>query len=203
MNTPAHQLPPLPYAFDALEPFISTEIMQLHYSKHHQAYVTNLNNALEKYREAQARGDLAAMIAVEPLIKFNGGGHVNHSFFWPILISPGKERTKPQGDLNQSIEKTFGSFEKFVERFNAMAIAVQGSGWCWLGYQSADKRLQLATTSNQDPLSLQGLIPILGIDVWEHAYYLQYKNARADYVKAFWSVVNWPKVEALFSEAAR
>jgi superoxide dismutase, Fe-Mn family len=201
MNQVPYQLPSLPYAFEALEPIISAEIMKLHYSKHHQAYVNNLNTALEKYQEAQSRGDLAGMIAQEPAIRFNGGGHVNHSFFWTILTAPGKEGERPKGDLLRAIEKDYGSFEIFLEKFNADAIAIQGSGWAWLGYHKAEKKLKIATSPNQDPISLQGLIPIIGIDVWEHAYYLQYKNVRADYVKAFWKVINWSTVEQHFAKA--
>ena len=195
------QLPDLPYDFSALEPVISAEIMELHYSKHHKAYVTNLNAALEKYQEAQAKNDLAAMIRLQPAIKFNGGGHLNHSLFWPILSPPGKE-SHPKGDLSKAIDRDFGSFALFQEQLNQAAIGIQGSGWGWLGYNKTTKRLEIATCANQDPLSSLGLIPLLGIDVWEHAYYLQYKNVRADYVKALWKIFNWHVIEEKFTKAS-
>lgn len=198
-----YQLPSLPFDFSALAPVISGEIMELHYTKHHKAYVTNLNVALEKYHEAEMKHDVAAMIALQSAIKFNGGGHVNHSIFW-TLLTPVAERSReaPQGILAKMIERDFHSFDLFKEKFNALATAIQGSGWGWLGYNKGMKRLELAACSNQDPLSAQGLIPILGIDVWEHAYYLQYKNVRADYVKAVWQIFDWENIEERFSKAA-
>lgn len=198
----SYQLPELPYDFNALEPVISAEIMELHYTKHHKGYVTNLNAALEKYHEAETRNDVAQMIALQSAIKFNGGGHINHSIFWTILapISKGGGQG-PKGELAKMIERDFGSFEVFKEKFNTATTAVQGSGWGWLGYSKGQKRLEIAACSNQDPLSTQGLVPILGIDVWEHAYYLQYKNVRADYVKAIWQVFNWKNIEDRFAKA--
>ncbi|MBS0621136.1 MAG: superoxide dismutase [Verrucomicrobia bacterium] len=189
-----YKLPELPYDFSALEPVISAEIMQLHYQKHHQAYVTNLNAALEKYRDAEAKGDVAAMIALSPAIRFNGGGHVNHSIFWSNLAPEGKGGAL-QGELAGAIQKEFGSREQFIEKMSGAAVAIQGSGWCWLGLDKVKNRLVIATCSNQDPLSLLGYVPLLGIDVWEHAYYLQYKNVRAEYVKNIWRIVNWKNVE--------
>ncbi|MBI2742854.1 MAG: superoxide dismutase [Chlamydiales bacterium] len=201
-NGAPYKLPDLGYDFNALEPVISAEIMQLHYSKHHQAYVNNLNAAIEKYRDAEAKGDLAAMIALEKAIKFNGGGHVNHSIFWTNLAPTAKGGGgSPKGALLEEIKKDFGSFEAFVEQMNNMTVGVQGSGWGWLGYCKMSKRLVLATCSNQDPLSTHGYVPLLGIDVWEHAYYLQYKNVRADYVKNIWKIVNWKNVEERFGQA--
>lgn len=191
-----YQLPDLPYDFNALEPVISAEIMEIHYKKHHQAYVTNLNAALEKYRDAEKKKDLAQMVALQQAIKFNGGGHINHSIFWTILAPPSKGGGKgPQGELASLIDHSFGSFEAFKEKFTAMAVGVQGSGWCWLGLNGAAKRLEIATTANQDPLSTLGLSPLMGVDVWEHAYYLQYKNVRADYVKAIWQIFDWKGIE--------
>jgi superoxide dismutase, Fe-Mn family len=199
---PNYQIPDLPYDFSALEPVISAEIMELHYTKHHKGYVTNLNAALEKYHEAESRNEVAAMIALQSAIKFNGGGHINHSIFWTILapVSKGVNHG-PAGDLAKMINRDFGSFEGFKEKFNAMTTGIQGSGWGWLGYNKNLKRLEMASCSNQDPLSTQGLIPILGIDVWEHAYYLQYKNVRADYVKAIWQVFNWKHIDERFAKA--
>ena len=198
-----YKLPDLPYDFNALEPVISAEIMQLHYSKHHNAYVTNLNAALEKYQEAEKNGDVAAMIALQQAIKFNGGGHVNHSIFWTNLAPVGKGGEAPTGELAKALEQEFGSFASFVEKMSALTIGIQGSGWGWLGCNKANGRLSLTTCSNQDPLSTAGLIPLLGIDVWEHAYYLQYKNVRADYVKNIWRIVNWKNVEERFSQGRK
>ncbi len=198
----AYQLPDLPYDYNALEPVISAEIMEIHHKKHHAAYVKNLNAALEKYAEAESKGDVAGMIAHQSAIKFNGGGFVNHSIFWTNLApkSAGGGEA-PTGELAKAIDAEFGSLEKLITCFSNRAAAVQGSGWGWLGYNTCKKRLQLATCANQDPLSTQGLVPLLGIDVWEHAYYLQYKNARPDYLKAIWEVVNWKNVAERFEQA--
>ncbi|MBA2368131.1 MAG: superoxide dismutase [Candidatus Protochlamydia sp.] len=190
-----YQLPPLPYDFNALEPTISAEIMTLHYTKHHQTYVNNLNKALEQYAEAEKKKDLGAMIALQSAIKFNGGGDVNHSIFWTNLSPVDKEGGKPpEGLLAEAIKQEFGSLQLLIDQISAKAVAVQGSGWAWLGYDKAKHQLAVATCENQDPLSTKGLVPLLGIDVWEHAYYLQYKNVRADYVKSIWSIVNWKNV---------
>lgn len=198
----SYQLPELPYDFNALEPAISAEIMQLHFLKHHQAYVNNLNAALEKYHEAEVKNDVSSMIALQQAIRFNGGGHINHSIFWSILgpVSKGAGHP-PQGNLGKMIERDFGSFAVFQEKLTGLATGIQGSGWGWLGYNRTAKRLELASCANQDPLSTQGLIPLAGIDVWEHAYYLQYKNVRADYVKAIWQVFDWKNIEERFGKA--
>jgi Fe-Mn family superoxide dismutase len=197
-----YQLPELPYDFSALEPVISGEIMDLHYSKHHQAYVTNLNAALEKYHEAETKNDVASMIALQQAIKFNGGGHINHSIFWTILAPQSKGGGHlPKGELATMIERDFGSFDAFKDKLTTAATSIQGSGWGWLGYNKNLKHLAIATCANQDPLSTQGLVPLVGIDVWEHAYYLQYKNVRADYVKAIWQIFNWKNVEERFAKA--
>jgi len=197
----SYQLPDLPYDFNALEPVISAEIMELHYTKHHKAYVTNLNSALDKYREAEKKGHLAEMIALQGAIAFNGGGHVNHSLFWTILCPASQAQTEPQGSLKDMLVKDFGSFHEFQENFTKMTVAIQGSGWGWLGYDVSNKCLRIATTPNQDPLSRFSLVPLLGVDVWEHAYYLQYKNVRADYVKAMWQIFDWKEVEKRFVKA--
>ena len=187
-----YKLPELPYDFSALEPVISAEIMELHYTKHHQAYVNNLNAALEKYDAAGAKGDIAAQIALQGAIRFNGGGHINHSLFWsnlaPISQGGGGE---PQGDLKKKIESDFGSFSAFKEKMSAQTVAIQGSGWGWLGFDKSSQRLVIACCANQDPLSQLGFVPLLGIDVWEHAYYLQYKNVRAKYVENIWGIIDW------------
>lgn len=194
-------LPDLPYDYNALEPVISAEIMQLHHSKHHKAYVTNLNASLEKYHEAESKREVAAMISLQAAIRFNGGGHVNHSIFWTILGPVASSGGGPKGALKQMIERDFGSLDACKEKFNAMASGIQGSGWGWIGYNPSFKRLELASCPNQDPLSIQGLVPILGVDVWEHAYYLQYKNLRADYVKAMWQIFHWAAIEERFNKA--
>ncbi len=198
----SYQLPELPYDFNALEPVISAEIMELHYSKHHKGYVTNLNLAIEKYHEAEGKSDVAQMIALQSAVKFNGGGHINHSIFWTILapISKGGGGM-PKGELAKMIERDFGSFDSFKEKFTAATTSIQGSGWGWLGFNKGQKQLEITTCNNQDPLSTQGLVPILGVDVWEHAYYLQYKNVRADYVKAIWQILNWKHIEERFAKA--
>jgi len=194
-------LPDLPYDYNALEPVISAEIMQLHHSKHHNAYVTNFNVANEKLSEALATGCPSASIALQPAIRFNGGGHINHSIFWTNLC-PVKQSGEPSSELMAAIKRDFGSLESMQEKVSAAAVAVQGSGWAWLGYNKQSKRLQVAACPNQDPLeATTGLAPLFGIDVWEHAYYLQYKNVRPDYVKAIWKVANWKDISGRFSKA--
>lgn len=196
------QLPKLPYSLNALEPIISEEIMSLHYNKHHQAYVTNLNKALIQYDEAQQKNDISGILASQSAIKFNGGGHLNHSIFWTNL-APQKSGggQLPQGELASALNDEFGSINKLIEIVSAKAVAIQGSGWCWLGLNSSTGRLEIATCENQDPLIAKGLVPLLGIDVWEHAYYLQYKNVRPDYVKAIWEIINWQNVSERYNEA--
>ena len=197
-----HEQPELPYDFNALEPVISAEIMELHYTKHHSGYVKNLNVALEKYFEANDRWDLEKMIALQNAINFNGGGHINHSIFWTNLAPEGKGGgAEPAGELAVAINKEFGSFENFKTKFNARTAAIQGSGWGWLGYCPENKIVEIVTCQNQDPLSTKGLIPLLGVDVWEHAYYLQYKNLRADYLKNIWRIINWKNIAERFEEA--
>ncbi len=197
-----YELPPLPYDFGALEPVISAEIMNLHYTKHHQTYVANLNKALEQYAEAENKKDLAGMIALESAIKFNGGGNINHSIFWTNLAPKNQGGGQPpEGNLLHAIDRDFGSLQNFIDKFSAKTIAIQGSGWGWLGYDKANKHLIITTCANQDPLSTQGYIPLLGIDVWEHAYYLQYKNVRPEYVKNIWNIINWKNVAERFQKA--
>ncbi len=204
-TTPFSQitLPDLPYSYDALEPIISKEIMELHHKKHHAAYVTNFNKAVEKYEEAGQKEDLEAQIALFKAMKFNGGGHINHSLFWENLAPTAAGGGVPieTGKLYKAIVQLFGSFEHWKEIFSEKAVAIQGSGWIWLGFNTQKQQLEIACCDNQDPLSTQGLIPILGIDVWEHAYYLQYKNVRAEYVKSIWSVIHWKTAESRFEKA--
>lgn len=196
-------LPQLPYAPSALEPVISGNIMALHHGKHHAAYVANLNASLEQYADAESRGDLAKMLALQPAIHFNAGGHINHDIFWTNL-APEKDCRPPEGALKAAIEARWGSLDKLIGEFNAATAAVQGSGWGWLGYDVGTGGLAIATAANQDPLSKSTggkLVPLLGVDVWEHAYYLDYKNARPDYLKAIWRVVNWANVEERYAKA--
>jgi Fe-Mn family superoxide dismutase len=196
------KLPELSYDFGALEPYISGKIMELHVTKHHAAYVNNLNNALVQYAEAESKGDVAKMIALQGAIKFNGGGHVNHDIFWTNLICP-KDFRPPSGELLQKIESQWKTLENFKTTLSAASAGVQGSGWGWLGYNKGTDRLEVLTLPNQDPLSTTGLVPLLGIDVWEHAYYLDYKNVRPDYLKAIWNVVNWKNVEERLAAAKK
>lgn len=197
-------LPELPYPTNALEPVISEEIMRLHHSKHHQAYVTNFNAALEKLNTALTNNNLSDVINLQAALRFNGGGHINHSIFWKTLAPEASGGGKIQeGTLLAAIRQDFGSLEKLMDEMTQRSVAIQGSGWGWLGYNKAHKRLEIATCENQDPLSLKGLMPLFGIDVWEHAYYLQYKNVRADYVKALWQIVNWKEVDARLTECMK
>nr|QBH73418.1 manganese-iron superoxide dismutase [Nicoletia phytophila] len=195
-----HTLPDLPYDYNALEPVISAEIMQLHHSKHHATYVNNLNVAEEKLAEAKAKNDVGTIISLAPALKFNGGGHINHSIFWQNLCSGGSG--EPDGELMQAIKNDFGSFENMKATLTAATVGIQGSGWGWLGYNKQTCRLEITTCANQDPLQpTTGLVPLFGIDVWEHAYYLQYKNVRPDYVKAIYNVANWKDVAARYAKA--
>lgn len=200
-----YTLPALEYAYSALEPVISTEALQLHHQKHHNGYVGNLNTALEKYAEAEKQGDLETMISIQPFIRFNGGGHLNHAFFWTCLAPKDQGGGEPpQGSLSQKITAQFGSLEKFIEKFNSLAVGVQGSGWSWLGFCPFTKVLTLLNTTNHDLLkATTGLIPLLCMDVWEHAYYLQYKNLRGDYLKEIWKVVNWAKISERYEQACK
>ncbi|KAH6910704.1 manganese superoxide dismutase [Coprinopsis sp. MPI-PUGE-AT-0042] len=192
-------LPPLPYAYDALEPHISKEIMELHHQKHHQTYVNGLNAAEEAYAKAPS---VKEQIALQAAIKFNGGGHINHSLFWKNLAPASEDGGKlAEGPLKKAIEKDFGSVEDFKKKFNTTTAAIQGSGWGWLGYNSGSKKLEVVTTSNQDPLITH--VPIIGVDIWEHAFYLQYKNVKPDYLNAIWNVINFKEAEKRFLEASK
>ncbi|KAI0291510.1 manganese superoxide dismutase [Multifurca ochricompacta] len=193
-----HTLPDLPYSYDALEPHISAEIMELHHSKHHQAYVNGLNAAEESYVKAPSTRD---RIALQAALKFNGGGHINHSLFWKNLapVKEGGGKLK-DGKFKAALERDFGSVDAFKKQFNATTAGIQGSGWGWLGYNSKTKKLEIVTTSNQDPLLTHE--PIIGVDIWEHAFYLQYKNVKADYLNSIWNVINFEEAEARFTEVA-
>jgi superoxide dismutase, Fe-Mn family len=192
-------LPDLPYAYDALEPTISAEIMEIHHSKHHNAYVTNYNLLLPQLQEAEKGGAAVDVGGLE----FNLGGHINHDIFWTNLAPAGAGGGgAPTGELAAAIDAAFGSFDAFKAEFKAKSVGVQGSGWGWLGYDKANGTVVVETRPNQVPLEhTTGLVPLLGVDVWEHAYYLQYKNVRPDYVEAIWDVVNWGNVSERFAAA--
>jgi Fe-Mn family superoxide dismutase len=205
-TAPKFTLPELPYKYDALAPVISGQIMEIHHTKHHATYVKNLNAALEQYEEAENKQDISKMIQLQSAIKFNGGGHVNHSIFWTNLASTkdGGGQQKEAGEpLLKAIDTQFGSFDSFVSTFNQQTAAIQGSGWGWLVYNAQRKRIEILTMPNQDPISMTGHIPLLGIDVWEHAYYLDYKNARPDYLTQIWKVVNWKNVGDRYKAAVK
>ena len=202
------ELPKLPYAYDALEPHIDTRTMEIHHTKHHQAYVNNVNNALKGtcLEDVSCPCSLCARIGELPenkqtAVRNNGGGHANHSLFWEILTPNGSGQ--PAGDLAVAIDVSFGSFEEFKEAFAQAAATRFGSGWAWL-CRDADNKLFVTSTANQDNPLMRGIVernglPILGLDVWEHAYYLNYQNRRPDYIAAFWNVVNWDKVAELYA----
>lgn len=194
-----YSLPELPYDYSALEPAISGTIMELHHSKHHQAYVTGANAALEALAAAREAGDFANINKFSKDLAFNLGGHVNHSIFWTNMSPDGGD--KPVGELAAAIDDQFGSFDKFVAHFSAAATGVQGSGWAFLSYDELGGNLVIQQLNNQQDNAAPNTTPILTLDVWEHAYYLDYKNVRADYVKAFWNIVNWANVAERFDAA--
>jgi Fe-Mn family superoxide dismutase len=192
----AFTLPPLPYSADALEPHIDKATMEIHHGKHHGAYVTNLNKALESAPDLQNKtieellaGNLAAIPeAIKTAVRNNGGGHANHSLFWNLLSAKGGGA--PKGEIENVITATFGGFDGFKEKFNAAATTRFGSGWAWL-VKGKDGKFEILSTANQDSPLMDGKKPILGLDVWEHAYYLKYQNRRPEYIAAWWNVVNW------------
>lgn len=199
-----YQLPELPYAVEALEPHIDAMTMTIHHDKHHQAYVTNVNTALEKYPELfkysveELLSDLTLVPEeIRTAVRNNGGGHANHSLFWQILTPNGSP--EPTGELKEAIDQTFGSFEAFQQTFATAAASRFGSGWAWLVLNNG--KLEVLSTPNQDSPLSEGKIPLLGLDVWEHAYYLNYQNRRPDYITAFWNVVNWDEVAKRYHEA--
>lgn len=195
-----YTLPDLDYDYGALEPHISGEIMQLHHDKHHAAYVAGANAALEQLAEARATGNYAAISKLEKDLAFNLGGHTNHSIFWKNLAPNAPER--PEGELAAAIDEYFGSFEAFRAQFSEAAKSIQGSGWGALVYDPLGGRLNTLAFYDQQNNLPAGSVPLLLLDMWEHAFYLQYKNVKADYVTAFWNIVNWPDVAGRL-EAAR
>lgn len=202
----AYTVPSLDYAFEALEPHIDARTMEIHHDKHHSAYVTNLNKALESAPQLgdQPIEQLVANLSAVPesiriAVRNNGGGHVNHSFFWKLL-GPGKGGS-PKGKLAAAIQAKFGSFEEFKTKFEAAAAARFGSGWAWL-VVNKKKELEILSTPNQDSPLMEGLYPVLGVDVWEHSYYLKYQNRRPEYLKAIWNVIDWDVAEKNYQAAA-
>jgi Fe-Mn family superoxide dismutase len=198
----AHELPPLPYDFSALEPHIDTQTMQIHHGKHHQAYVTNLNAALEKHPNLQGKSaeDLVRDLGSVPedirtVVRNNGGGHVNHTMFWKMMAP--NAGGAPTGAVADAIKASFGGFDAFKEQFAKAGVGRFGSGWAWL--IDSKGKLSIESTANQDNPISEGKKPILGLDVWEHAYYLKYQNRRPDYINAWWNVVNWAEVNRLFA----
>ncbi|HET6423667.1 MAG TPA: superoxide dismutase [Planctomycetaceae bacterium] len=200
----AYSLPPLPYPTNALEPHIDAKTMEIHHTKHHQAYINNANNALKDHPDLE-KLDAETLIqdlskvpeAIRTVVRNNAGGHANHSLFWTVLAP--HAGGEPTGELAAAINSTFGSFATFKEKFNAAATTRFGSGWAWL--VKANGKLEVMSTPNQDSPLMEGKTPLLGLDVWEHAYYLNYQNRRPDYISAFWNVVNWPEVARRFSAA--
>ncbi len=200
----AYTLPELPYAYDALEPYIDEETMHLHHEKHHNTYVTNLNAAIEKYPELGELSIEELMINlnevpddIKTAVRNNGGGHANHSFFWKIMAP--NAGGKPTGAIKDAIDEAFGDFEKMKEEFKTAATGRFGSGWAWVIVNNG--KLEITSTPNQDTPLSEGKTPVLGLDVWEHAYYLKYKNVRPDYIAAFWDVINWDQVNKNFEAA--
>ncbi len=202
----AHTLPALPYAFDALEPHIDAKTMEIHSQKHHKAYVDNLNNALKDHAELAAH-DIVSLLrniksvpeAIRPAVINNGGGHHNHSLFWEIMApNAGGE---PTGAIGDAIKATFGDFTKFKDTVKQNALTQFGSGWSWLVWDPTASAIKTIKKPNQDSPLMDGHVPLLGCDIWEHAYYLKYQNLRAGYVDAWWNVVNWKKVDELYQTA--
>lgn len=201
---------PLPFPIDGLEPVISKNLMEYHYGKHHATYVNNLNGLYEKATAAIDSGDTQGFVDISQAIKFNGGGHLNHEFFWESLAPVDKEggvlpdTFKEGGLLNSAIARNFGSMDDFIAHFSANTGAVQGSGWGWLVYNKTSKDLEFRTTANQDRIADQGahLVPLLTIDIWEHAYYIDYQNVRPNFMKEIWKIVNWKKVAERYNAVA-
>ncbi|PYI23053.1 superoxide dismutase [Mn], mitochondrial [Aspergillus japonicus CBS 114.51] len=201
--SPKYTLPPLPYAYDALEPVISQQIMQLHHQKHHQTYITNLNAALDAQATALASNDIPALLSIQQRLTFHGGGHLNHSLFWRNLAPPGSPATdlaRSAPTLQRALEQRWGSVEQFTAAFGAVLLGLQGSGWGWLvSVGGPGGRLEIVSTKDQDPVG-GGKVPVLGVDMWEHAYYLQYLNNKAGYVEQIWKVIHWGEAEERYTK---
>jgi Fe-Mn family superoxide dismutase len=195
-----YTLPDLPYDYGALEPFISGQIMELHHSKHHATYVKGANDTLDQLAEAREKNSFGSVMGLEKTLAFNLGGHVNHSIFWPNLSPDGGD--KPTGELAAAIDDAFGSFDAFKAQFTAVAGSIQGSGWSILAWDTLGQRLNLFQLYDQQGNLPAAQIPIVVLDMWEHAFYLQYKNVKPDYVAAWWNVVNWADAQARFAAAS-
>ncbi len=198
----AHELPSLPYAYDALEPSIDERTLRIHHDKHHQGYVTGLNKAEDELEKARKAGDFSLIKHWEKDAAFNGSGHILHSLFWEDMCPTSEAKGKPSGHLAEAIAKDFGSFDTFKAEFSAATAAVEGSGWGILAYRPLDGKLVILQCEKHQNLTQWGVTPLLVCDVWEHAYYLKYQNVRADFIKAFWNVVNWDFVGERFCEVA-
>lgn len=207
VNMAQYELPKLPYAYDALEPHIDAKTMEIHHTKHHQTYTTKLNEALGKCSSDIQNKDIIDILGdlsqvpddLRKAINFNGGGFDNHRLFWNNMKPNGGG--EPGGAVADAINASFGSFADFKEKFSSTTTVIQGSGWGWLVYNPSSSKVEYAAMSNQDSPRTKGLVPLLGLDVWEHAYYLKYQNKRPDYVGAWWNVVNWDEVEDRLSKA--
>ncbi len=203
-----HELPSLPYEYNSLEPYVDAKTMEIHHTKHHKAYVDKLNAALEKYPELQSKDIITLMKEfdsvpedIKTAVRNNGGGHANHSLFWEIMGPTASELAdSPSGKLSEDIEKAFGSYLEFKKKFTEAASGRFGSGWAWLVVDNGE--LKIISTANQDSPYMDGHTPILGLDVWEHAYYLKYQNKRPEYIENWWNVVNWNKVSELYEKAS-
>jgi Fe-Mn family superoxide dismutase len=197
----SHQLPPLPYAYDALEPYIDEQTMRLHHDIHHEGYLKGLNNAEAKLADARAAGDFALVKHWSREAAFHGSGHLLHSIFWPNMIAASEAKPAPEGALAEAIKRDFGSFEAFKSQFVAASTAVEGSGWGILAYRPDDGALVILTAEKHQNLTQWGVVPLLVLDVWEHAYYLKYQNRRGEYVKNFFNIINWDDVAARLEKA--
>ena len=202
-----YELPQLPYNFDALEPYIDAKTMEIHYTKHHQTYTNNLNAALEKCSEDVQNKDITVILSnldiipseLRGAVNFNGGGFDNHRIFWNNMTSNGGG--EPQGPIAEAINSTFGSFANFKEKFTTATVGIQGSGWGWLVFDPINTKVDYKSMPNQTSPRTEGLIPLLGCDVWEHAYYLKYQNKRPDYVNAWWNLINWQDVNDRYEKS--
>ncbi|KAJ9195982.1 hypothetical protein DTO166G4_494 [Paecilomyces variotii] len=201
MASTTYTLPPLPYGYNALEPVISQQIMELHHKKHHQTYINNLNAALASQAAATQANDVPQLISLQQKIKFNGGGHINHSLFWKNLTPPGTKEANIDvaPTLKNAIVSRWGSEKAFTDAFNAALLGIQGSGWGWLVANKPGGKLEIITTHDQDPVTSPD-IPIFGVDMWEHAYYLQYLNNKAGYVEGIWKIINWATAEERYKK---
>jgi Fe-Mn family superoxide dismutase len=197
----SHKLPPLPYSYDALEPYIDEQTMRLHHDIHHNGYVTGLNNAEAKLAEARAAGDFALVKHWSREAAFHGSGHLLHAIFWPNMIAASEAKAAPEGALAEAIDRDFGSFDDFRAQFVAASIAVEGSGWGILAYRPTDDSLVVLTAEKHQNLTQWGVVPLLVLDVWEHAYYLKYQNRRGEYVNGFFNIINWDDVAARYEKA--